>query len=475
MKLSVPDFSAGRLLVVGDLMLDRYWSGPAARISPEAPVPVINVEAIEHRPGGAGNVALNVAVLGGATVLLGYTGDDEAAALMEGLLDRRSVQCRFVRLPGKTTATKLRVISRHQQLIRLDFENSFADAVCNELLTAYRRSLPDADVVILSDYGKGTLREVARFIELARNAGKPVLVDPKGKNFSRYRGATAITPNQAEFEAVVGRCASDEDLIAKGSRLLEELELQALLVTRSEKGMLLLRAGHEPLNFPTHARDVFDVTGAGDTVIGVLGAGLAAGLNFSDATGLANVAAGIVVGKLGTATVNVRELHAALYEHEPLSRGIVSEQQLIALVAQARASGERVVMTNGCFDILHAGHVAYLSKAAQLGDRLVVAVNDDDSVRRLKGAQRPVNAVAQRMAVLAALESVDWVVPFSEDTPQRIIDVLRPDVLVKGGDYRPEDIVGAGTVRENGGEVVVLEYIEDCSTSAIIDVIRKHI
>ncbi len=456
-------------------MLDRYWYGAAARISPEAPVPVIRVGEMEERAGGAGNVALNIASLGATATVLGYTGDDEAAVSLRSLLTRHGVHCRFTRVPNNATITKLRVVSRHQQLIRLDFENSFAQENPDALVAEYLRALPAADVIILSDYGKGTLNSCGALIQHARAACKPLLIDPKGTDFGRYHGATAITPNQAEFEAVVGDCAGEDDLVDKGYELLKELALKALLITRSEKGVLLLRAGCKPVNLPTRARDVFDVTGAGDTVIGVLGAGLAAGLPFADATGIANLAAGVVVSKLGTATATVRELYAAMHEHEPLSRGIVSEQELAPLLERARAAGERVVITNGCFDILHAGHVAYLSKAAQLGDRLVVAVNDDDSVRRLKGSHRPVNPVMQRMVVLAGLESVDWVVSFSEDTPQRIIESLRPDVLVKGGDYRLEEIVGADAVRTCGGKVVTLPYIDGCSTSAIIAAIRKHL
>jgi D-beta-D-heptose 7-phosphate kinase / D-beta-D-heptose 1-phosphate adenosyltransferase len=475
MRGLIPDFSSARIVVVGDLMLDRYWYGATSRISPEAPVPVIKVGEVEERPGGAGNVALNITALGGVATVLGFTGDDEAAVSLHGLLTRRGVHCHFTRLWNSATVTKLRVVSRHQQLIRLDFEDGFADAGRDALLDAYQQALMEADLVILSDYGKGTLREVAALIGVAQQAGKPVLVDPKGTDFRRYRGAYAITPNQAEFEAVVGPCADEKDLIDRGQALVAELALEALLITRSDKGMLLLRAGREAVKFTTHAREVFDVTGAGDTVIGVLGTALAAGSDICQATGLANLAAGVVVRKLGTATTTTRELHAAMYEHEALPRGIVSEHELIPLLHHARASGERVVMTNGCFDILHAGHVAYLSRAARLGDRLVVAVNDDNSVRRLKGAQRPVHSVRQRMAVLAALESVDWVVSFAEDTPQRIIEALRPDILVKGGDYRAEDVLGGDSVRANGGEVVVLEYIDGCSTTAIIDAIRKPV
>ena len=475
MRISIPEFSSAKLLVVGDLMLDRYWYGAASRISPEAPVPVVRVGEVEERAGGAGNVALNIAALGGQVSVVGYAGDDEAAATLEMLLSARGVRCDFIQASGYATITKLRVISRHQQLIRLDFEDSFGAVDGATLAANCQKAIEAADLVILSDYGKGTLRDVESLIKQARRAGKPILIDPKGMDFKRYRGATAITPNQVEFEAVVGACADEADTIAKAQRLLADLSLEALLITRSEKGILLLRAGEAPLDFPTHTRDVFDVTGAGDTVIGVLGTALATGMHMLDATALANLAAGVVVGKLGTATATLRELQSAMLKHEPLRRGVVTEAELIALLDEARASGERVVMTNGCFDILHAGHVAYLSRAAQLGDRLVVAVNDDNSVRRLKGVQRPVNSVLQRMVVLAGLESVDWVVAFAEDTPQRLVEALRPDILVKGGDYLPEDVVGGAWVRSHGGEVIVLDYIDGCSTSAIIDSIRKHI
>ena len=475
MRLSIPGFSNARVLVVGDLMLDRYWYGAASRISPEAPVPVINVGEEEERAGGAGNVALNVAALGCAVTLIGFTGDDQAATSLKALLERDGVRCHFSAVARRKTSTKLRVISRHQQLIRLDFEDGFADVDQAALVGSYTRNLAAHELVILSDYGKGALRDVKALIEHARRAGKPVLIDPKGADFGRYRGATAITPNQAEFEAVAGICANDLEMTAKGQRLLADLELDALLVTRSEKGMLLLRAGSPPLAFPTHASDVFDVTGAGDTVIGVLGAALAVGMSMPEAVALANLAAGVVVQKLGTATASLRELQTAMLKHKPLQRGLVTEVALVALLEKARASGERVVMTNGCFDILHAGHVAYLSQAAQRGDRLVVAVNDDDSVRRLKGTGRPVNPLMQRMAVLAGLESVDWVVSFAEDSPRRLIEALSPDTLVKGGDYRPDDVVGGNWVREQGGEVIVLDFIDGCSTSAIIAAIREDI
>jgi D-beta-D-heptose 7-phosphate kinase/D-beta-D-heptose 1-phosphate adenosyltransferase len=473
-RLSIPDFSSSCVVVAGDLMLDRYWHGAASRISPEAPVPVVRIEADEDRAGGAGNVALNIAALGGRVTVMGATGDDEEATALQRVLTRPGIDFRFVPVRGARTVTKLRIISQQQQLIRLDFEDGFVDFDSNQLLSLLEDSLKGAGALVLSDYAKGTLRELNALIAAARSAGVPVIVDPKGGEFSRYRGATCLTPNLAEFENVVGHCADEAEMVERAAALIERLGLEALLITRSERGMSLLRRDAPPVHIPTRAREVYDVTGAGDTVVATLAAAMAAGSPLPEAAALANLAAGIVVGKLGTASVTVTELHAAMQAHEPLPRGLVSEDELAGLIERSRASGERIVLTNGCFDILHAGHVAYLARARELGDRLIVAVNDDDSVRRLKGADRPVNPLDERMAVLAGLESVDWVVPFDEDTPERLICRLLPDVLIKGGDYKVAQIAGGECVRRAGGEVTVMPYIDGKSTSAIIETIRKR-
>lgn len=472
--MHIPPFHAARVLVAGDIMLDRYWHGVTSRISPEAPVPVVHIGEAEERVGGAGNVALNVAALGAAATLLGYRGADDAGESLEGLLAQGGVNGFLDQPAGTRTITKLRVISRHQQLIRLDFEDGFHHASAERLLTGFARALESHAVVVLSDYGKGTLREAQGMIRLARQAGKTILVDPKGNDFAPYRDATAITPNQGEFEAVVGRCEDDEQLVERGLNLLDGLRLEALLITRGEKGMTLLRRDAAPLHLPTHAREVFDVTGAGDTVISTLAAALAAGCPWPEATQLANVAAGVVVGKLGTATVSVAELAEALHGPRARHHGGVSLEELLLLVQQARAAGEKIVLTNGCFDILHAGHVHYLQQARELGDRLVVLVNSDASVRRLKGESRPVNPLEQRMAVLAALECVDWVAPFDADTPREAICRILPDVLVKGGDYaRISDIAGSDCVLANGGEVRLLDFVEGHSTTRLIEAIRQ--
>lgn len=468
MSLQIPAFERARVLVVGDVMLDRYWSGQTSRISPEAPVPVVHVKGNEERPGGAANVALNIASLGGTALLLGYIGNDEAGRSLANTLQARGVQTRFVVLDNAPTITKLRILSRHQQLIRLDFEEGFAGQDHTALLHHFSELLEAADVVVLSDYRKGTLERAQALIVLAQAAGKPVVVDPKAQDFATYQGATVITPNLAEFREAVGDWADEADLVQRGQALLARCGLANLLITRSEQGMTLLRDGVEPYNLPTRAREVFDVTGAGDTVVAVLAAGMAAGLVVEQAMALANLAAGIVVGKVGTATVSVPELHKALQQHHAQAKGVVSEEQLLAAVKESRIHGERIVMTNGCFDILHVGHVTYLEEARKLGDRLIVAVNTDESVRALKGPTRPVNTMANRMRMLAALSCVDWVVDFSEDTPERLICAVQPDLLVKGGDNDPQKIPGNRCVWDNGGDVVVLSFVDGISTTNTI-------
>ncbi|AXW85848.1 bifunctional heptose 7-phosphate kinase/heptose 1-phosphate adenyltransferase [Lonsdalea britannica] len=472
MKVTLPDFRQAGVLVVGDVMLDRYWYGPTSRISPEAPVPVVKVDTIEERPGGAANVAMNIAALGAGSRLVGLTGIDDAARALNAKLNEVNVQCDFVSVPTHPTITKLRVLSRNQQLIRLDFEEGFDNVDPEPMIERIQQALPKIGALVLSDYAKGALVHVQSMIQTAKAAGVPVLIDPKGTDFARYRGATLLTPNLSEFEAVAGRCRDEDDLVARGMQLMADLDLSALLVTRSEQGMTLLQPGKTPLHLPTQAQEVYDVTGAGDTVIGVLAAALAAGNPIEEACFLANAAAGVVVGKLGTSTVTPIELENAIRGRAETGFGAMDEAQLKAAVAQARQRGERIVMTNGCFDILHAGHVSYLANARKLGDRLIVAVNSDASTQRLKGPTRPVNPLMQRMIVLGALEAVDWVVPFEEDTPQRLIADILPDVLVKGGDYKPEEIAGSKEVWDNGGEVKVLNFEDGCSTTNIINTIK---
>lgn len=473
MKLAVPRFDNAQVLVVGDLMLDRYWHGATSRISPEAPVPVVKVGQSEDRIGGAGNVALNIASLGAGASLVGIVGRDEAAESLMARLESAGIHADFQVSASKPTITKLRVISRHQQLLRLDFEDAFELEDGDQLPEKVEQLLGNVGALILSDYAKGALQDPQALIALARNAGVPVLVDPKGTNFELYRGATLLTPNLSEFEAVVGVCSNEQALVDKGAELMDHLDIKALLITRSEHGMTLLRKNMPELHLPARAREVFDVTGAGDTVISVLATALAAGESLPEAVAMANIAAGIVVGKLGTATISMPELRRAISEEQGSERGVVNEEQLLVDVADARAQGERVVFTNGCFDILHAGHVGYLEQARKQGDRLILAVNSDASVKRLKGEGRPINPVERRMAVLAGLEAVDWVVSFEDDTPERLLELIKPDILVKGGDYSRKEVVGWEIVESYGGDIEVLDFLDDCSTTAIVEKIKE--
>lgn len=472
MQLSVPRFDMAQLLVVGDIMLDRYWHGETARISPEAPVPVVRIEQEEDRPGGAANVALNIAALGAGVRVVGLVGRDEPADVLRRRLGAAGIHCAFVETQTEPTITKLRIVSRSQQLIRLDREQRFSAIHATAITAQVEALLAQVGAVVISDYDKGTLSACQALIVAARAMGKPALVDPKGTDFERYRGASLLTPNMREFEAVVGHCDGEDDLVRKGVALMERLELDALLVTRGEHGMTLIGGGQKVLHIPAQAKEIYDVTGAGDTVIATIAAAIAAGQPMAEAVVLSNVAAGIVVGKLGTASVSGPELRQAVNRMRGLGRGSVSEEQLMMALEDARAAGERIVFTNGCFDILHAGHVGYLAQARALGDRLVLAVNGDASVKRLKGDGRPVNTLERRMAVLAGLEAVDWVVAFDDDTPNALLRKVRPDILVKGGDYTIDGVVGGDFVKSYGGEVKVLSHLDNVSTTAIVNAIQ---
>lgn len=473
-ELKLPNFSQSHVLVIGDVMLDRYWTGTTSRVSPEAPVPIVHVKQTEERPGGAGNVALNIVSLGAKVTLLGMCGDDPAGEILENQLKQANINTRLLKLKKVPTVTKLRVLSRHQQLLRMDFEETFYGQDSSELLRLYEEAIPTVGAVILSDYGKGTLACIDKLIAIAKKHRIPIFVDPKSQDFSRYAGATVITPNYGEFEAAAGKCANEDDMIVKGRVLMQKHDIETLLITRGERGMTLLNQNDSEVHLPAREREVYDVTGAGDTVIAVLAAAIACGATKLEAMMLSNLAAGIVVGKLGAATASLPELLMAIKIGRRVDIGVMNETQLLIAVNEARVRGEKIVMTNGCFDILHVGHIAYLNQAKALGDRLIIAVNDDQSVKKLKGPGRPINNVDQRMIVLASLESVDWVVPFSEDTPARVIGKILPDVLVKGGDYKVEQIAGHEAVLANGGEVKVLTFVDDVSTTNMINKINER-
>jgi D-beta-D-heptose 7-phosphate kinase / D-beta-D-heptose 1-phosphate adenosyltransferase len=470
--MKVPRFDDARILVIGDVMLDRYWHGDARRVSAEAPIPVVDISDIEDRPGAAANVALNIATLGAQATLIAVIGDDEAGGILSSKLLAAGITCRLLQIENFKTTTKLRIVSRNQQLIRADFED-IADIDSGTILPYLGNALGDVDNLVLSDYDKGLLSDVQPIIKAAVAENKPVLVDPKFKELSVYQGATIIKPNLAELEHAIGGWSSETEMVKKCQQVIADLGINAMLVTRSSEGMTLIRKDTEEVHFPARTREVYDVSGAGDTVISTLAAALAAGETLLDATGLANVAAGLVVGHFGIASVSGPELRLEVINEVGFDKGIMSAEQLTIAIEEARSRGQKIVFTNGCFDLLHAGHVDYLTEAKDHGDLLVVAVNADSSVHRLKGEGRPINPIERRMTMLAGLEAVDWVVAFEEDTPEQLLERLRPDVLVKGGDYSVDQVVGAEIVLAYAGEVKVLNLVEDCSTSALVQKIRE--
>ncbi len=470
MKLN---FNKVNILVIGDVMLDRYWYGDTSRISPEAPVPVVNIKQIENRLGGAANVAKNIASLGAKVTLIGAVGCDENAEILSVLAKESKINldCQAISAP---TITKLRVVGRQQQLLRLDFEEKSTEI---NLTSLFDQHAPHADVIILSDYNKGTLDNMDYFIKQAKKLGKTVIVDPKRYNLDIYQHADCLTPNRSEFEKMVGQvCVTDEDFEVRGFELIKQIGLKNLLITRGAQGMTLLQSeGKKVLHIPTKAREIFDITGAGDTVIGVLGIALANHHQWEDAVKLANIAAGAVVGKLGTSAIELDELEKLWQQNEctELEDNILSEQEALEKIQLAKLQGKRVVMTNGCFDLLHPGHIHYLEQAKRLGHYLLIAVNSNESIQRLKGPTRPIHSLEHRMKVLLGLKAVDWVVAFTEDTPERLISSLLPDVLVKGGDYKIHEIAGAEAILRNGGEVKVLDFVDGFSTTNSINQIQE--
>lgn len=462
-------FSDVRVLVIGDVMLDQYWHGSTHRISPEAPVPVLKVAKQEYRAGGAANVALNCATLGANTTLVSVVGNDLAAEKLMSLLEKQAVRCDFIVDKTVPTTTKLRMISANQQLLRCDQE-SMPENPSSHVIKKLQAHLRYIDIVILSDYAKGVLQNAQELIALCRSKNIPVIVDPKSKDFSKYQGATLLTPNLHEFEAAMQQVCDEKSIDALMRSCIKTHQLDALLVTRGPQGMTLLdnQAG-ELIHHQTQAKEVFDITGAGDTVIAVLSVMRAKGSTLEQSAYHANVAAGIAVSKLGTAQISVAELNEKLASVKQQSQSFVELSQLSSLLKSRRQQGQKIVFTNGCFDILHAGHVQYLNDAKALGDCLVVGLNDDDSIRRLKGQNRPIHCLAHRAQILSALSMVDFVVPFSEDTPLRLIQSIVPDVLAKGEDYKVDEIVGGDIVRQSGGNVVTLPFVQGLSSSNAIN------
>jgi D-beta-D-heptose 7-phosphate kinase / D-beta-D-heptose 1-phosphate adenosyltransferase len=460
--------------VIGDLMLDEYVMGAVERVSPEAPVPVVRVRDTELRLGGAANVARQVAALGANVILAGTIGTDPAGDDLLRLCAASGIDTRgVVRTDGRRTTRKLRVLGHSQQLLRLDWEDSQpCDAqICTRMLEALDGESPDA--IILSDYAKGVLTPQV-IIAIAARAGKaPVVVDPKSRDFTRYRGATTVTPNLRELELAAGVSLdpTDPEAVAAAARpLIVAAGLSSMIVTLSEHGMLVVPAAGPPIAVPASRREVFDVTGAGDTAIAVLTLALAAKASLVDAAKLANAAASVSVGQVGAVAVDADSIRSELTASPDAK--VLSRTELAARAVSWRLAGKRIVFTNGCYDLLHAGHLSLLHGAARLGDVLVLAINSDASVRRLKGAERPLVPQAERAALLAALACVDAVTVFDEDTPLEVIEAVRPHVLVKGADYTAEQVVGREVVEAHGGRVALVPLLPQKSTSALVDRIK---
>ena len=471
MKDALAGLRRTRVMVVGDLMIDRYQWGTVERISPEAPVPVVKLEREEDRLGGAANVVSNLAALGCTVALCGVVGADDAGRSLQRLLQAQHIDTRgMVVDEARPTTEKRRVMAQHQQMLRCDRERTdpIDGATAERVLKHLEQTLEDFDGVVVSDYGKGLLTPalLSRLIGLCRAADKAIIIDPKGQDYAKYRGATAITPNEHEAAtAARSVIASEDDAAQVAANLLKSLQLEFICITLGARGVLGLTADGRQRHFQASARDVFDVTGAGDTFISAFGALLIGGQPFFTAVELANLAAGLAVGKVGTAVVSAPELLRAAQG----DGAIYTREDMAVLAAQLRGQGKRIVFTNGCFDLLHAGHIQYLQQSRAQGDVLIVGINSDASVRRLKGPARPVIGELDRAHLLAALSCVDYVVPFDEDTPLALIRAIRPDVLTKGADYSVETVVGHELLDEWGGRVHLVPLRENASTSGLIE------
>ena len=470
------EFHKARVLVLGDVMLDRFVYGSVERISPEAPIPVMSVERISDMPGGAANVARNIAALGAQCVLLGVVGADGAAEdLHRQLQAMPTINIQLIVDGARPTTVKTRYVAERQQMLRADQESreALSTASADELVTAFQQALSHVDVVVLSDYAKGVLTDhiTQKIITLANMAGKTVIVDPKSRSFIKYKGATVLTPNRHELQVACGlECMTDAQVVQGAHQSLDADICEAMVVTRSADGMSVIKKDTTAAHLHTAAREVFDVSGAGDTVLAVLSLGLAIGGELIDVARVANIAAGIVVGKPGTATVSTGEIIASVdAETRPLTaEKIFSLSRVMQQVQSWRERGLKVAFTNGCFDLLHPGHISLLEQARATADKLIVGMNSDLSVRRLKGNGRPVQSEIARATVLSSLKTVDAVIIFSDDTPLDLIKSLQPEVLIKGADYTVDTVVGADIVKSYGGKIVLAELVAGQSTTNTI-------
>jgi D-beta-D-heptose 7-phosphate kinase/D-beta-D-heptose 1-phosphate adenosyltransferase len=481
MPIDISKFDRCNLLVVGDLMLDEYLWGKVDRISPEAPVQVVSIKNEDYAMGGAGNVVNNIVALGAKVTAAGVIGTGRnGQILLDKFKDLGVDTAGIIQEPGMPTTQKTRIIASHQHVLRIDRETdkTISDSTIDKIARFIEDKIADVDVVLISDYGKGLITKtlLSRLISAAQKHKKITIADPKGLDFSKYSGVSLLTPNKKEAALASGVEIVDESTLLKsGHKILQTVGLDQLLITCGKDGMVLFGQNREPYKVRAKARQVYDVSGAGDTVLSVFGLAIAAGASFKNATSIANTAAGIVVGKVGTATISRQELATAL---TPYQDSLLSKQQRIselpAVIQELKKKGKRIVMTNGCFDLLHTGHIMLFSASKELGDILIVGIDDDDSVKKLKGSGRPVIGVKERVGILCALDSIDYVVVFSTGELIKLIEIIQPDVLTKGSNYTSEEVFGRERVEALGGKVVLIPVSEDISSTRIINDIKSN-
>lgn len=484
MNVDILAFDKCRILVVGDLMIDEYLWGEVERISPEAPVQVVSVVRDSSTLGGAGNVVNNLVALGAKVSVASVIGAGESAEgslLLKLFKDLGVDTTGLVQDPTRSTTKKTRILAEHQHVLRIDRETKqeISGGHADRLVQFVKERIDNFDVVLLSDYGKGLFTDILlrQLIDVANQHKKTIVVDPKGLNFNKYAKATAITPNMKEASLAAGiEIVDDVSLIATGRKLLHDIPVEKVLMTCGKEGMVLFEQGKGPYRISAEARQVFDISGAGDTVLAVLGLGLASGASFQQAAALANVAAGIVVGKVGTATVSQEELQRAL---EPAVGGLAAKQKTISdlfpIAERLRAEAKTIVMTNGCFDLLHVGHIKLLYASKKMGDVLIVAIDDDESVKTLKGDERPIIGAQERLGIISALDCVDYVTLFSTKELEHVIEAIRPDILTKGSNYTTETVLGREIVERSGGRVVLIPITEAVSSTQIINQIKGYV
>lgn len=472
----IEKFSGKNVLVIGDIMADKYIWGDVERISPEAPIQIVKVRRETMTPGGAANLANNVAAMGGKVVLVGCLGDDYIGKQLVSVFKDNKIDDATVVNKDKPTVTKTRVFGQNQQLMRLDYEDEtdISKDLEQKLLDKIKKHIKKADLVAISDYQKGTLTEniLQGVIQLAKKEGKMVVADTKAQSYKSYRGVDLITPNHYEAKKMTGlKGDSEADILAMGQLISSRINAN-VLITRASEGMSLYQKGGKLINIPTEAKEVYDVSGAGDTVVAAASLALATSASYEDAAMIANQAAALQVGKLGTAIVNQREL---LRRFDAEESKIRDSKEVLQVVSDLKKNNKKVVFTSGCFDLLHPGHIKYLKKASEQGDFLIVGLNTDDSIKRIKGANRPVVSETQRAEMISFLDFVDLVTFFGEDTPEQILDLLKPDIFVKGGDYSLEDLPEAKVVEANGGKITIVPLVKGFSSSKIIDkIVDNH-